>query len=154
MRRLGLNAILSLGLAAGLAAPAQASSFPLTLNDQWVFPLGFDQAVAFGGDTGPGYVLGLEASVVRLDASLWWAGLVGSVRRDYALDPVIYAVGGELGWAFLGFEAAAEFEDGEVGGRFRFVFPLGLGAPYVGWRTAHDTRWEAGLLLKFPIGLE
>ena len=26
-------------------------------------------------------------------------------------------------------------------------------APH-GWRTAHDTRWEAGLLLKFPIGLE
>lgn len=131
-----------------------ASGFPLTIEDQWIFPVGIEQGVAFTGDSGPAYVLGMEASAVYLFDGLAWAGVVISAREDFAMDPTLFAIGGELGWAAFGFEAMAELQGGEVGGRFRFVFPVGLGAPFVGWRSADGVRWEAGLLLKFPLGLE
>lgn len=149
MRHLALLLILSVW-----PALAHAHGSGLTIPTGWTVPTGLDLGLAFGGDDGVGFTLGGELSVVYLSDELWWAGLVTSARYDWAVDHALYAVGPEIGFAFVGVEALAEHRDGDWGARLRLVVPGPLLTGYVGLTTAGGARGEVGLLLKFPLGVQ
>ncbi|MCA9546858.1 MAG: hypothetical protein KC613_20775 [Myxococcales bacterium] len=138
--------------ALAVAGPAAASGprFKGGIN----YPVGVQ--IGLSGDRdGPGFSLGLEASVVAVDDSLSWVGLVGAVDHDWGRGGGAAALALEGGWAFMGAEVGVTRGfAGDLGLRLRAVSPWIFGAVYLGYEGLDGGRMVGGVLFKWPFGME
>ncbi len=143
------------------AAVAGAVSLPSSAEARHGFDIsgdylmaGLDIGLTLDDDASPGVLLGLEFSLVELDAAGPFAGLV--LAMAWASDPDVgrLTLGAEAGYGFAGLEGGFSVDsDGTFGGRLRVFGTLGVVSLYVGPAFGDRTRAEMGLLLKGPIEL-
>ncbi len=125
------------------------------LFEGWYFPTGVEIGAAFTADGDPGLVLGLETSVVYLTRGFLWAGALLGARYDHGVERGYASLGLEGGYAFIGAEAALDVrDDGALGGRLRVVVPFVAAGLYGGLSTHDGDRFQVGVQLKWPIGLD
>ena len=124
--------------------------------------LGPSLSLSIDRETGSGFGVGAEGSVVKLAPDLFWFG--GYVDGLYAVESeeVRMSLGPELGFSFAGLDAGyllsvAGPRGAQHGLVVRPMLTLGIGTLYFrsAWLFGAHADWsgEVGLLLKLPIEL-
>ena len=119
-------------------------------------PLGLNLGATWGGKDSGG-LLGGELSVVQWLDGIWFGGY-GDMLHDFGRDRNRLSLGGEFGYWIGGIDAGwvRDLGTGANGFRVRAIASLFFISAYAGGGAlykdnAHESLYEMGLLLKFPI---
>ena len=124
--------------------------------------LGPNLSLSVDRETGSGFGVGTEASVVKLTPDLFWVGGYADALYAVESEEVRISVGPELGFSFAGPDAgylvsASGPRGTQHGLVVRPMLTVGIGTLYFrsAWLFGAHADWsgEVGLLLKLPIEL-
>jgi hypothetical protein len=143
-----------------VAADALADFGP-KFNDDWFLPVGFNVAGAFGNSSrSAGFVGGVEASVVHIDADLTWMGAYADASFDAGISRSRITIGPEIGAACFGVDGGFAMllggDKSYPGFVIRPMLTFSLFTVYARYvdfpGEPANTSWgELGVLFKLPI---
>jgi hypothetical protein len=143
-----------------LESEGRPSRIATELRSGWYLPVGFDLGVGWvEGRAAP--TLGLEASLVRLDAHrLFWMGSYVRAVQALPARATRLSLGSEMGIMMNGLELGpvVELRDGQMnpGAEARLMLSLTYVTFYAGgtWLFAQQRReLQLGMLVKLPVVL-